>query len=391
MSRDLVLVSFSLMIWGMGEGMFFIFQPIYLQQFGADPRMIGGILGAVGVAMAAAQAPAGYLADRIGGRPLMWGAWIMGILAAGLMALSQSLGVFVAGLLLYGLTAYVSTPMNSYLADMRGKWGLGKAFALTQALYSLGAVAGPALGGWIGEQFGLRSVYLAAFVVFIFSFGVILFIRPQPDTDRAQTGPVLHLHRNSGFIILLPFFFLTVLGAYLPQTLTPNYLQNQQGLSLSQIGQLGSIGSLGVVAVMMILGGLPPVAGLLTGLAAISLYALILWQGTSFAWFALGYFFIGGYRLVRSMILVYVRPVIPRGQTGAAFGLVELVNGIALFLAPVIGGWLYAYQPDALYIASLAICGGAFILNLIFLPGRRRAAQSRLEHGKEMENETTRA
>ena len=207
MSRDLLLVSFSLMIWGMGEGMFFIFQPIYLQQFGADPRMIGGILGALGLAMAAVQAPAGYLSDRIGSRPLMWAAWITGILAAGLMAMGQSLGVFVAGLLLYGITAYVSTPMNSYVADMRGSWGVGKAFALTQALYSLGAVAGPALGGWIGEQYGLRSVYLAAFVVFIFSFGVIVFIRPQPALEGIQTGPILKLHRNAKFMFLLPFFF----------------------------------------------------------------------------------------------------------------------------------------------------------------------------------------
>ena len=137
-----------------------------------------GYFRGAGLAMAAAQAPAGYLADRIGSRGLMWGAWITGIVAAGLRALGQSLWVFVVGLLLYGITAYVSTPMNSYVADMRGSWGVGKAFALTQALYSLGAVGGPALGGWIGEQFGLRSVYLGAFVVFIFSFSVIVFYPP---------------------------------------------------------------------------------------------------------------------------------------------------------------------------------------------------------------------
>lgn len=367
--------------------MFNIFQPLYLQQFGADPRMIGGILGALGVAMAVAQFPAGFLADRIGGRPLMWSAWILGILATGLMALGQSLAIFVAGLLLYGITAYVSTPMNSYVADMRGKWGVGKAFAVMQALYSLGAIAGPALGGWIGDQYGLKAVYLAAFVVFIFSFGVILFIRPQPPIDRVHIGPVIQLHRHGRFIALLPFFFITVLGAYLPQTLTPNYLQNQQGLSLSQIGQLGSIGSLGVVVILVAFGGLSPIAGLLSGLAAIGLYALVLWQGTSFTWFAVGYFFIGGYRLARTMIPAFVRPVIPKGQTGAAFGLVELVNGLALFLAPVIGGWLYALRPDSLYFISLIICGGAFLLNLIFLPGIQRAALSRTVREAENENE----
>lgn len=41
MSRDLLLVAFSLFIWGIGEGMFTYFQPIYLQQWGADPLQLG--------------------------------------------------------------------------------------------------------------------------------------------------------------------------------------------------------------------------------------------------------------------------------------------------------------------------------------------------------------
>ena len=44
----------SMMVWGIGEGMFYIFQPLYLQQFGADPLMIGGILGGLGLAMTVA-------------------------------------------------------------------------------------------------------------------------------------------------------------------------------------------------------------------------------------------------------------------------------------------------------------------------------------------------
>ncbi len=126
MNRDLLITSISLMVWGLGEGLFFIFQPLYLQQLGADPLMIGGILGAVGLAMAAAQVPAGYLADRIGSRPLMWVAWVIGLLAAGGMALATTLPLFVISMLLYSLTAFVSTPMNRYIAITRGKWGVGR-------------------------------------------------------------------------------------------------------------------------------------------------------------------------------------------------------------------------------------------------------------------------
>jgi len=68
MSRDLILIAISMFTWGVGEGMFLYFQPIYLQQLGADPVRIGAILGGFGLMMTISHMPAGYLADRLGRR-----------------------------------------------------------------------------------------------------------------------------------------------------------------------------------------------------------------------------------------------------------------------------------------------------------------------------------
>jgi MFS family permease len=384
MNLDLALVSFALMIWGLGEGLFLIFQPLYLQQFGADPQMIGGILGALGLAMAAAQVPAGYLADRLGSRPVMWTAWIMGASAAGIMAFAQSLPLFVGGLMIYGLTAFVSAPMNSYITDFRGKWGVSRALTITQASSNLGAIAGPALGGWIGSQFGLRSVYLVSFFVFILSALVIFFIHPQTKHPHSGAGSAVRLHQNRSFLSILPFFFLTTLATILPQTLTPNFLQNQHGLDLNQIGQLGSIGSLGIVVLMLALGNLTPIMGMVVGQISIGVFATILWKGTGMAWYAAGYAFVGGYRLTRTMILAYTRPIVPPGQIGFAFGLIELVSGAALFLAPIMAGWLYTFQPESIYTGSLIIGGSALLLNILFLPGKHRSAEAELKEGLQL-------
>ena len=78
MARDLILVAISLFTWGLGEGAFLSFQPLYLQQLGADPLRIGAILGGYGLAATLAHIPAGYIADRLGRRPVMWAAWIVG-------------------------------------------------------------------------------------------------------------------------------------------------------------------------------------------------------------------------------------------------------------------------------------------------------------------------
>ena len=81
MTRDLRLVGTSLLCWGVGEGLFFIFLPIYLRQLGADSARIGTVLGLTTAAMAVTLIPAGALADLFGRRRLMIAGWASGIVA----------------------------------------------------------------------------------------------------------------------------------------------------------------------------------------------------------------------------------------------------------------------------------------------------------------------
>ena len=76
MSIDLVLLFISLFTWGIGEGLFFFFQPIYLGQLGANTMTIATVFSGFGLAMMLAHIPAGYLADRIGRKPLLIASWM---------------------------------------------------------------------------------------------------------------------------------------------------------------------------------------------------------------------------------------------------------------------------------------------------------------------------
>ena len=145
--------------------MIFNFQPIYLKSLGSNEQQIGLILGAFGLAMAVTHIPAGRLSDRIGRRPLLFAAWVIGLLSTLVMAIARELPLFVAGMLGYGLTAFVSSPLSSYVTAARGNWPVSTALSLTTATFSGGMVLGPVTGGWIGDHYGLRSVYtVAAFI-----------------------------------------------------------------------------------------------------------------------------------------------------------------------------------------------------------------------------------
>lgn len=375
-SRDLVIVAVSLFAWGMGEGMFFIFQPIYLEQWGANPVEIGAILGAVGIAMAVVQAPAGYLADRIGARPIMWCAWVLGMAAAAMMALADSLPLFVAGMLIYGLTSFVTAPMNSYITSVRGRLSVERSLTIVMSLYFFGSVVGPILGGVIGETLGLKVVYQFVAVIFLISTTIVLFARKPPSEEygRLQSSQP-NLMKNPRFIGLLALILITMFALYLPQPLTPNFLQNTHHLGYQTIGQLSAMGNLGTAMLMLGLGHLNASAGFLAGQFLVGIFALMMWRGQSFPSFLLGYFLLGGYRLARSMALAYSRSLVKPNEIGFAFGLVETGNAISVILAPIAAGFLYANNPASVYSVSLVVLGIVLLTNIFLLPKHNGSQQ----------------
>jgi MFS family permease len=371
MTRDLLLMAIALFTWGIGEGMFLIFQSIYLEQWGADPLQIGAILGSMGIAMTVAQAPAGYLSDRVGSRPIMWASWILGTIAAAMMAFAGSLSLFIIGLLTYGLTSFVVAPMNSYITSVRGTWSVERALTVVSAMFHLGAVGGPIIGGLIAEAVGLQNVYRISTVIFLVSTLIVLMAR-RPPVEEEESVEILkqrpNLLRNPRFIGLLVLIFFTMLTLYLPQPLTPNYLQNQQQFSLRTIGQLGAMGSFGNAVLMLTLGHLSAPVGFLVGQAFLGLFALFMWQGQGTYPFFIGYFFIGGYRLSRSMALAYARSLVRANEVGFAFGLVETGNAISAIVAPPLAGYLYTRSPELVYIVTTIAVLVMIVVNFLLLP-----------------------
>jgi MFS family permease len=365
MKRDLVLIGIAMFAWGLGEGLFIFFQPIYLEELGADPILIGTILGGFGMAMTLSHIPAGFLADRIGRKPLMVAAWITGTVTCWIMAFANTLPVFTVALIFYGITLFVMSPLTSYLTAARGKLSVGRVITLMSAGFNLGAVMGPIIGGQIGDRFGLRQSYFAAGVIFSISLVVILFISPQPVEKPATDVKGSRWYLSSRYLVYMLVIFLAFFAMYLPQPLTPNYLSNQGGYDLSQIGILFSISSIGVVVLNLILGSLPALTGFLIAQFAMGLFAIILWWGSGFAWYVIGFFMLGGFRTARNLGIAQVRELVPSAKMGIAYGVTETVAGTAVILAPIVAGFLYTRNPVLMYAI-----GSGMIFVSILISGR---------------------
>jgi MFS family permease len=353
--RDLWVLMAAMLVWGVGEGLFIFFYPLSLQRWEIDSVQIGAILSILGVAMALVQVPSGYLSDRFGPRPLILSALILGVAAAVIMSAAQTLSVFVIGLIAYSFTSFVVAPLNSYITSARGSLSVQRAMTLISGAFQLGAIAGPILGGWIGQTYGLSMVFRFSAALFLIATIITFFIKRQVaeheerDAEKSIARPFANM-RLMGLLVLI---FLTIIMLSMPQQLTSIYLQEEHQLSIQQIGMTGTFAGIGTSIILFALGNISTALGMMAGQLLIGIFSLIMWRGQSAPVFYLGYLFIGGYRLYHSMALAFAQTLVKSTNMGLAYGLVETCNALAVILAPLAAGFLYDNKPELVYTVSL--------------------------------------
>lgn len=274
---------------------------------------------------------------------------------------------------------FVISPLDSYLTAARGNWSVGRAITYSGIVYNAGAVIGPFTGGWIGDHYSLQTVYAVAACVFVVSTMFIFLIEPQPRDHHDPENPPDGLLTNRRYLGFLSIFFVVALAVYLPQPLTPNFLENQRSLSLTQIGILGSIGGAGNTTFNFLLGMLEARTGFLLGQIGVMVYALLLWKGTGFGWFAIGYFMLGGFRALRGLGVAQVRPLVHESQMGLAYGIAETLGTATTLLIPPIAGYLYSINPYLVYPIALVAMTLAFLISFIFTPHAKHVSPEHIE------------
>ena len=371
MTRDLRLLAASLFLWGVGEGLFIYIQPVYLAQLGANAVQVGFVLGLAGAAMTVVHIPAGMLADHFGRKAIMTAAWMFGAVATVLMFLATTLWLFVAALVLYSLTAFVVSPLASYVTEARGPWSVGRALTGVAAAFSAGAVIGPVSGGLLAAGLGIRPLFGIAALLFILSTVMLSSLRDQPLEPPHADGRFRPLLANRTVARILVVVFISMLALSLSWPLTPLYLHEVRGLSVAQVGAMGSFFALGIVVLNLTLGRSPARRGSLIGQVLAAGSVALLWRGMSLPVYAIGYFLAGGTRTARSLLSAQVERVVERFHLGLAFGMTETIASSALIVAPLLAGLLYQRDPASPYPVSLALIAGSLLLSARLLPADR--------------------
>jgi multidrug resistance protein len=148
------------------------------------------VVGLLSVVYSAAQFGAapilGWLSDRYGRRPVLLLSVLGSALGYFLFGIGGALWVLFLSRLIDGITGGNISTAQAYIADVTPPQDRAKNFALMGAVFSLGFVLGPAIGGVLG-QFNVILPALAAGTLSLLSviFGYFMLPESLPKERRA--------------------------------------------------------------------------------------------------------------------------------------------------------------------------------------------------------------
>jgi MFS family permease len=395
MNRDTRLIALALLLWGFGEGLFLYIQPLYIEQLGADPVQIGGLLSIAAVVRAATFLPAGILADRVPRKWLMVGGWIIGLIGVLSVGLARSWQSLIPGLLIYALSAYCIPVINAYLAHAVGGRHLARVFTTVFAGYAAGSVISPTVGGWLAEATTMSAVYFVAAALFAISMIAVTQVSSQPvyphDGRKRRWRSLL----NGPFLRFAALVCVLFVAMYLGYPLASNFLKDTGGWSVANIGTLGSFQALGTTLLSPLLGRLSDgsagqplrsesrgdsslrtaeegsplgrAGGLLVGQGLVWISALVLLLAGTFPILAGGYLLRGAYQGCRSLIQARGTRLGSEADRGLILGATETIIAAAQVFAPYAAGWLYASDPAYPLAASLVLIPIALLISVFGL------------------------
>ncbi|MCM5557024.1 TCR/Tet family MFS transporter [Pleomorphomonas sp. JP5] len=224
MNKPLIVIYAAIVLDAVGIGLIFPILPALLTEVthAGNVAPYIGIMTALYAAVQFVFAPVlGALSDRIGRRPVL----LISLLGAAinylLLAVAGSLWLLLIGRAIAGLTSANVSVATAYITDITEEDQRARRFGLMNAMFGIGFIVGPVLGGTLGDHW-LRLPFIAAAVLNGINLMIALFILPESREpshqrlDLAALNPLKPLawvfQVKSLWPLIVIFFLLSATG-----------------------------------------------------------------------------------------------------------------------------------------------------------------------------------
>ncbi len=340
---------------------------------------MGGLLAAFSIMQFLCAPLLGGLSDRFGRRPVLLAALSGMVLNYLLLVWAPSVGWLFVGRIIAGATAASYSTATAYIADVTPPEQRAQRFGLVGAMFGLGFVVGPALGGLLGS-YGLRLPFLLSAVLAGINVVYAALILPEslkPEARRpiswAKSNPIGSLrvlgadadYRRLAVAWCCTWFALGALQSafVLANDLRLGFTELQNGLALTVMG-VGSALVQGLL-VRRIVPRLGERRAALIGFSvtACSYLSFALAGSVPLLLLGLALQSVGAISgpAIQSLLSVKAGP----NEQGQLQGALASVQGLTAILAPLAGSWVFSlfanpgtsiYFPGAPFLMGTVAC-----------------------------------
>jgi len=216
MHRPLVVIFSAIVLDAVGIGLIFPILPTLIADVSHADNVATyiGILAALYAIMQFVFAPVlGSLSDRLGRRPIL----LISLAGAAInylfLAFAPSLWMLFIGRAIAGLTSANVSVATAYITDISAEDQRARRFGLFNAMFGIGFIIGPILGGLLGDYW-VRLPFIAAALLNGCNLAMAYFMLPESRTptrekiDLAALNPLRPLRWVFSLKSVLPIVFV---------------------------------------------------------------------------------------------------------------------------------------------------------------------------------------
>ena len=373
--RGIWVLGFVSMLMDISSEMVHSLLPMFLVgSLGVSVLVVGLIEGLAEATALIVKVFSGSLSDYLGKRKgLAVLGYALGALSKPLFALSSGAGLVITARLIDRVGKGIrGAPRDALVADIAPPEVRGAAFGLRQSLDTVGAFTGPllAVGLMLLWANDFRAVFWVAVIPGLLSVLLLMVgvTEPERHADAPRTNPI---NRANMRRLSAAYWWVVGIGAVF--TLA-RFSEAFLVLRAQQLGVAMAWVPLVMVAMNLVYAASAYPFGwlsdrvshsrlLVAGLLVLILADAVLAVSTDWVSLLIGVALWGVHMgMTQGLLATMVADTAPADLRGTAFGLFNLVSGVAMLVASVVAGWLWETQG-----ASFTFVGGGVFAVLALL------------------------
>jgi MFS family permease len=389
--RSVWALGFVSLLMDVSSEMIHALLPVYLVAvMGTSVLAVGIIEGIAEATAAVTKVFSGAISDRLGKRKLLAAiGYGLAAVTKPVFPLAATLGWIVAARFVDRVGKGIrGAPRDALVADLSPAHLRGASFGLRQSLDTVGAFVGPLLAillMWLTVD-DFRTVFWIAVIPAFFAFALIVVAVKDPDgatrdrPARMPLAPAELARLGSAFWIVVAIAAVFTLARFSEAFLILR--AQSQGLPLALVPLVLVVMNVAYAVSAYPAGALSDrvdrTAILVAGLALLIAADIALAFAPGIAGVAAGVVLWGLHMgLTQGLLSALVADTAPQDLRGTAFGMFNLVSGIALLAASVIAGALWdVFGAEGTFIAGAGFALAA-MAGLLVLRARRAAKQAK--------------